>query len=126
MEFRDNEAIYLQIAAYVGNNILSGKWPAEYKLPAVRELAMDLQVNLNTVMRSYEYLQNMKVIYNKRGVGLYVAPDGYNRVKAHRKQKFIDQDLPIFFTNISLLNISPEEITEWYKQYKSTDNENKQ
>jgi GntR family transcriptional regulator len=126
MEFRDNEAIYLQIAAYVSNHILSGKWPAEYKLPAVRELAVTLQVNLNTVMRSYEYLQNLKVIYNKRGLGLYVAADGFDRVKAHRKQKFIEQDLPIFFTNISLLNISTEEIGEWYKQFKSRNNENKQ
>jgi GntR family transcriptional regulator len=126
MEFRDNEAIYLQIAAYVSNNILSGKWQAEFKLPAVRELAVDLQVNLNTVMRSYEFLQNLKVIYNKRGLGLYVASDGYERVRAHRKEKFIQQDLPVFFTNISLLNISTEEVAEWYKQFKSRDNENKQ
>jgi GntR family transcriptional regulator len=55
-----------------------------------------------------------------------VAPDGFDRVKAHRKQKFIEQDLPIFFTNISLLHISTEEIGEWYKQFKSKDNENKQ
>ena len=125
MEFRDNEAIYLQIAAYISNNILSGKWPAEQKLPAVRELAIDLQVNLNTVMRSYEFLQNLKVIYNKRGLGLFVSPDGFDRVKAYRKGKFIEQDLPVFFTNISLLNITPEEIAQWYEQFKKKDLENK-
>jgi GntR family transcriptional regulator len=125
MEFRDNEAIYLQIAAYVSNHILSGKWPAETKLPAVRELAVDLQVNLNTVMRSYEFLQNLGAIYNKRGLGLYVAPDGYDKIKAYRKEKFIQQDLPVFFTNIHLLDITTEEIAQWYEQFKSKSNGNK-
>lgn len=125
MEFRDNEAIYLQIAAYISNKILSGKWPADQKLPAVRELAIELQVNLNTVMRSYEYLQNLGVIYNKRGLGLYVAADGYEKVKAHRKENFIRQDLPVFFTNIYLLDITTEDIAAWYEQFKDKDNENK-
>ena len=125
MEFRDNEAIYLQIAAYISNKILSGKWPAEQKLPAVRELAVDLQVNLNTVMRSYEYLQHLGVIYNKRGLGLFVSPDGYQKVKAHRKENFISQDLPVFFTNIYLLGITPADIAAWYEQFKAKDNENK-
>ena len=59
MEFRDNEAIYLQIAAFVGKNILLHKWPAEQKIPSVRDLAIELQVNLNTVMRSYEFLEKL-------------------------------------------------------------------
>jgi len=125
MEFRDNEAIYLQIAAYISNKILSGKWAAEQKLPAVREFAIELQVNLNTVMRSYEYLQNLGVIYNKRGLGLFVSPDGYEKVKAHRKENFINQDLPVFFTNIYLLDITPADITAWYELFKAKDNENK-
>lgn len=118
MEFRDNEAIYLQIAAYVSKNILLGKWPAEQKIPSVRDLAIELQVNLNTVMRSYEFLENLGVIYNKRGLGSFVAPDGYDKVKAYRKERFIQQDLPVFFTNIYLLGISQEEIAQWYEQFK--------
>lgn len=118
MEFRDNEAIYLQIAAYVSKNILLGKWPAEQKIPSVRDLAIELQVNLNTVMRSYEFLENLGVIYNKRGLGSFVAPDGYDKVKAYRKERFIQQDLPAFFTNLYLLGISQEEITQRYEQFK--------
>lgn len=118
MEFRDNEAIYLQIAAYVSKNILLGKWPAEQKIPSVRDLAIELQVNLNTVMRSYEFLENLGVIYNKRGLGSFVAPDGYDKVKAYRKERFIQQDLPVFFTNLYLLDISQEEITRRYEQFK--------
>ena len=87
MEFRDNEAIYLQIAALVSDNILLGKWPGEQKIPSVRDLAVELEVNPNTVMRSYEFLQNQGIIYNKRGLGLFVAPDGrpYPWLRQRRK-----------------------------------------
>ncbi len=125
MEFRDNEPIYLQIAAYVGQNILLGKWPAEQKIPSVRDLAIELQVNLNTVMRSYEFLQTLGAIYNKRGLGLFVTPDGCDKVKAYRKERFLQQDLPVFFNNVHLLDISQEEIVQWYKQFKLAHNESK-
>lgn len=118
MEFRDNEAIYLQIAAYVGQNILLNKWPAEQKIPSVRDLAIELQVNLNTVMRSYEFLENMGAIYNKRGIGFFVSAEGRQKVKAYRKERFVQHDLPVFFNNIYLLDIAPEEIIDWYKQFK--------
>jgi GntR family transcriptional regulator len=125
MEFRDNEAIYLQIAAFVSDNILLGKWPAEQKIPSVRDLAVELEVNPNTVMRSYEFLQNQEVIYNKRGLGLFVAPDGYEKVKTYRKERFIEQDLPVFFRNIYLLDINPEDLAKWYARFKSENYEPK-
>jgi GntR family transcriptional regulator len=118
MEFRDNEAIYLQIAAYVSENILLGKWPAEQKILSVRDLAVELEVNPNTVMRSYEFLQNIGAIYNKRGLGLYVAADGCEKVKAYRRERFIQQDLPVFFRNIYLLDIEPADLQQWYEKFK--------
>ena len=119
MEFRNNEAIYLQIAAYVSENILLGKWPAEYKIPSVRDLAVSLEVNPNTVMRTYEFLQNQEVIYNKRGIGFFVAPTGDKKVKTFRKERFLQQDLPEFLRNMYLLDIHPDEIKTRYDRYKS-------
>ncbi|WP_207434421.1 GntR family transcriptional regulator [Sabulibacter ruber] len=119
MEFRNNEAIYLQIAAYVSENILLGKWLPEDKIPSVRELAVELQVNPNTVMRTFEYLQNQEVIYNKRGIGFFVAPDGVGKVKKYRKERFLQQDLPEFFRNVILLDIPLEELQQLYEQFKS-------
>ncbi|MFC6998179.1 GntR family transcriptional regulator [Rufibacter roseus] len=119
MEFKNNEAIYLQIAAYVSDNILLGKWPPEDKVPSVRELAVELQVNPNTVMRTYEYLQNQEVIYNKRGIGFFVTPDGVGKVKKHRRERFLQQDLPEFFRNIFLLDIPLEELQQRYEHFKT-------
>ncbi|RQO71642.1 GntR family transcriptional regulator [Pedobacter sp. KBW06] len=119
MEFRENEAIYLQIAAYVGENIMLGKWPVNEKIPSVRELAMDLQVNPNTVVRAYEFLQNKDVILNKRGIGFFISADAEEKIKAYSKERFLKNELPEFFRNIFLLNISMKEIEERFEEFKS-------
>lgn len=119
MEFRDNEAIYLQIAGYVGEKILRQQWPPDDKIPSVRDLAGELQVNPNTVMRTYEFLQNQEVVYNKRGIGFFVAPNAEQKVKAFRKARFLQQDLPELFKTIFLLDIGLEELQQRYAQFKA-------
>lgn len=117
MNFNENEAIYLQIAGYVSEHILRGQWPPDDKIPSVRELAGDLQVNPNTVMRTYEHLQNQQVIYNKRGIGFFVSPDGPQRVQEQRKARFLQQELPTFFRTIRLLGVDLLEVQERYTQF---------
>jgi len=117
MEFKDNEAIYLQIAGYVGEQILLGAWPPEERLPSVRELAATLQVNPNTVMRTYDFLQQQEVIYNKRGIGFFVAPASEARVKAYRRERFLSQELPEFFRTIYLLDVPFEELRQRYAAF---------
>ena len=119
MEFKDNEAIYLQIAGLVCENILTGKWAAGQKILSVRDMAVELEVNPNTVMRSYEFLQAQEIVFNKRGLGLFVADDGFEKVKAYRKQQFVEQNLPEFFKNIYLLDVSMEDIIKQYENFKA-------
>jgi GntR family transcriptional regulator len=119
MEFRNNEAIYLQIAAFVSEKILRGIWLPDEKIPSVRDLAIELEVNPNTVMRTYEFLQSHEVIFNKRGIGFFVATDGIKTVKAYRKERFLQQDLPEFFRNIYLLDITLEDLQARYENFKS-------
>lgn len=119
MEFNDNEAIYLQIANYVGEQVLRQQWPPDHKIPSVRELAAELQVNPNTVMRTYELLQSQGVVYNRRGLGLFVAPAGAEQVRAHRRERFLQHELPAFFNTISLLDISLAELSQRYEAFKT-------
>ena len=119
MNFKDKDAIYLQIAAYICDHISMGKWLPEQKLPSVRELAGDLQVNPNTVMRTYEYLQNQKFVFNKRGLGLFVAPDALDKIKVSRQERFLQQDLPDFFRKLYLLDIDLDEVQRRYETFKT-------
>ena len=119
MEFTDNEAIYLQIAGYVGEHILRQQWLPDQKIPSVRDLAAELQVNPNTVMRTYEFLQSQGAIYNKRGLGFFVAPEASQKVRDYRRERFLQQELPAFFNTISLLGIGFEELAQRYEQFKA-------
>jgi len=118
MEFKENEAIYLQIAAYVGDHILLEKWVLNEKIPSVRELAVELQVNPNTVMRAYEFLQGKEVIMNKRGIGFFVTLDAKEKIVAFRKERFLGQELPELFKTLRFLDINMDEINKRYEEFK--------
>jgi len=115
MEFRENQAIYLQIADHIIENILLEKWPEGERIPSVREMAVQLEVNPNTVARTYNFLQEKAIIFNKRGIGYFVAENGYERAKAVKREEFIKHDVPAFFRKMELLEMSLEEIYEEYK-----------
>ena len=63
MEFRKNQTIYLQIADYICENIMAEQWIKGDKIQSVREMAATIQVNPNTVMRTYSHLQDFYTCY---------------------------------------------------------------
>ena len=118
MQFTESQAIYLQIAKIIEEKILRKEWGAEERIPSVRDLAVAMEVNPNTVVRTYEILQQKEIIYNKRGIGYFVSENAYSIIKNEWKKNFKEQDLPEFFKNISLLDFSIDEIMLLYEQYK--------
>lgn len=121
MEFTGNKAIYLQIVDFVFENILNSKYPPGERILSVREFAVEIQVNPNTVMRSYQYLQDENVIYNKRGIGFFVADNAVELVMELKRKEFINSDLPAVFKTMKLLNISFKELKEIYDSLNSGD-----
>lgn len=117
MDFSNNKAIYLQIAEYVCEHILLGKWKPQDKIPSVRELAVDMEVNPNTVMRTYELLQKQNIITNKRGIGFFLAQDAIANVNLYRKTTFIEDELPQLFRNMYLLEVDFEELKNRYQTF---------
>lgn len=61
MNFKENKAIYLQIADRICDEILLEKYKEEERVPSVREYAAIVEVNFNTVMRTFDYLQSMEI-----------------------------------------------------------------
>ena len=122
MDFNDNKAIYLQIAGMIYEKILSGEWKPSDRIPAVRELSVALEVNPNTVMRTYQLLENMNIITLKRGTGFFLTDEAYNKVFSVLKDEFRNEHLPVLFRSISLLKMSPQELSKMYEDYlNSTD-----
>jgi DNA-binding transcriptional regulator YhcF (GntR family) len=117
MEFKESQAIYLQIADYLCEQILLGRFPEDDRLPSVRDLGIRLEVNPNTVIRAYDFLQTKEIVYNRRGLGYFVAVGARDRILAHRRKQFTEQDLPWIFKTIALLGLKWDEIGEAYDNY---------
>lgn len=114
MEFTSTQPIYLQIVNWVLEQILSENWKAGEKVMSVRELAVHFEVNSNTVMRSYDYLQNNQILMNKRGIGFFVAENAVEIIKTLRKKQFMEEEVPVFLKHLRLLDIDIQEIINLY------------
>lgn len=117
MQFRESQAIYLQIADYVCEKILLKEWKLDERIPSVRELAVQLEVNPNTVMRTFEFLQQQEIIYNQRGIGYFVAATAIKNAQQYRKNEFLEKDLPQLFRNMFLLGMEPDELKPRFEKF---------
>ena len=117
MTFRETQAIYLQIADYVCEKILLKEWSPEERIPSVREMAVMLEVNPNTILRAYEFLQNREIIVNARGVGLFVATKAIRNARSYLYEELVERDLPGLFRMLALLDMDLEELKPAFQKY---------
>ncbi len=110
MDFRKQKPIYEQIAEQLCNRIAAGEWKPNERMVSVRDVATELQVNPNTVLRAFDYLQQQDIIYNRRGVGYFVASDGPRRVKALQRKQFFEEELPPILQKMKVLGITLEDL----------------
>lgn len=118
MNFKENKAIYLQIAESICDEILLGTYAEEERIPSVREYASTMEVNSNTVMRSYDWLQQQDIIFTKRGLGYFVSAGAKGEIEKMRKREFIKADLPELFRKMDTLGITIDEIRDMYMEFK--------
>ena len=118
MEFRESQPIYLQIADFVCEKILLQQWLPGQRIPSVREFAVQLEVNPNTVLRTYEFLQQESIIFNQRGIGLFTSEDAITQATRYRKTQFVEKDLPQLLRSLYLLDMDTEELKPIYEKFK--------
>ena len=115
MDFNENQAIYLQIADLICENILGGIWKPGDRIPSIRELAESTEVNPNTVMRTYAYMQDQGIIHNQRGIGYFVSDRADQITRELKKRSFVSRDLPLVFRTMDLLGIGLDDIRQLYE-----------
>ena len=79
--------------------------------------AAEVEVNANTVARSFDYLQTREIIFNKRGIGYFVANGAKDTIRTLRKKEFVEESLPELFRKMALLDISIDDVNTLYKRY---------
>ena len=110
MDFKDNKSIYIQIADLFCENILLNKWKETERIPSVREMAVELEVNPNTALRSFILLEEKGILYNKRGIGYFVSEGAYEKTLLFRKELFIKSELPELIKTLKMLNLGFDDL----------------
>ena len=114
MIFTNDKAIYIQMADRLCDEILADKYKDDDRIPSVREYAVLLEVNANTVVKAYDELSRANIIYNKRGLGYFVTPGAKKQIMKARKQEFMKERLPELFRQMQLLGITLEDVKSAY------------
>ena len=109
-EFNDKMPIYLQIMDRIKMDIVTEKLKANDKLPSVREMAMSLKVNPNTLQRAYQELERLGIVYSQRGTGTFVAEK--SNMIADLKQEMAKEVIDSFILRMKRLGFSEQEIIE--------------
>lgn len=126
MEFKNTKGIFLQIADNISEKVIAGEFPPGEKIPSVRELAAEVGVNPNTIMRTYNELQGRRIIDNKRGIGYFVTDDALGIIREWKKKEFFENELPSIVKHTRMLGISFDDLRPYFKSTNKTDqHENK-
>ncbi len=119
MEFKKSLSIFEQIGMSVQENIINKDWQEGERIPSVRDFATNIQVNPNTVMRSYTMLQDQGILENRRGIGFFVASGALSRSVQQRKDLFAAEILPELFKNMEQLGIDLDELKKYFETWKN-------
>ncbi|MCP3741187.1 GntR family transcriptional regulator [Rossellomorea sp. BNER] len=114
-EYKASKAIYMQIADSIIHRIVRGELTPGDKLPSVREMAIQSNVNPNTIQRTYSELERMEVVESRRGQGTFVIED--ETLVSSLKRKVHREITGTYVENMKELGISVEDIVEELQNY---------
>lgn len=117
MNFQENKPIFQQLADRICEEILLDHYCAYERIPSVREYAASVEVNANTVMRTYDQLQSIGIIYNRRGIGYFVSPGAKELILDMKQKTFLNNEIEYFFRQLLTLGIDSQKLTKLYDEY---------
>lgn len=121
MEFSSNQPIYLQVATWLEQRILEGKYPIGHKIPGVRDLAVYLIVSTRTVQNAVNQLVTSGLIITKRGQGNFVTEDAtkIDDIKLDKKMR-ITQEYINEIMHVAQAQEIPDLVANVMKEYEDT------
>jgi len=114
MEFSEPKGIFQQIADQIRERILEGEWQAGERIPSIRELAIELGVNPNTVTKSYQALLDRTIIENQRGRGYFVDTNAMTTILGEMRTELVREELPRLFRAMRILDIGIDELAAYF------------
>ncbi|MBP1546595.1 MAG: GntR family transcriptional regulator [Oscillospiraceae bacterium] len=104
--------IYVQMAEWIEENIISGTFPEETQIPSTTDISAKYKINPATALKGVNLLVDKGIIYKKRGLGMFVAEGAENKLRNERKQEFFEKFVISLVNEAEKLNISKKEIID--------------
>jgi len=115
IDLKNGIPIYIQLKKQIKYAIASGKLPPNSQLPTVRQLAVDLKVNVNTISRVYSELKKEGVLITKQGKGTFVSKKKEIPL-FDRNNERLDQLIDRLFIEAFELGYNLEELIEYMQR----------
>ncbi|ASG80703.1 GntR family transcriptional regulator [Lactiplantibacillus pentosus] len=115
MKFDDKVPIYYQIKQHMYHEMIDGSLPLGAKLPAVRQLAVDLTVNVNTVQRALSEMIAEGTLTSQRGKGNFVTDDPEKI--ARLQSELVTEQLALAYQQLHALNLNDADIIQRMQRY---------
>ena len=113
-QFQSTQPIYLQIMERIKKEIVAEKLLPTQQLPTVRELALQYQVNPNTVQRALSELERLNLVKSDRTIGRFVTDD--QSLIQSLKEQMITDKVNTFVSELDQLKVSQEDSINYLKQ----------
>ncbi|MGX4599623.1 GntR family transcriptional regulator [Faecalimicrobium sp. JNUCC 81] len=109
-ELDNKSPIYLQIIKYIKQQIVIGELNPGDTVPSRREMALELNVNLNTVQRAYKEMGDMGIINTFKNYQSNITTD--ENILRNIKMELINESLEVFIENMKAIKVTKEEVIE--------------
>ena len=120
MIYYSDKAIFVKIAERLCDDILADRYKEGDRVPSVRELAAEYEVNTNTALRAFEVLQRDDILLQQRGIGMQVAKGAKRKIQAARKKEFLQKEMPDFLRRLDLLGLTIDDVSEAWEEFKNS------
>ena len=113
-KFNNSIPIYIQIVDIIKSKIISGEYKIGSQLDSIRNLALEFEINPNTIQRAFLELENSNLVYSQRTKGRFVTEDEdlIKELKKARATEIIES----FIKSMKDLGFSNEEILSLFKE----------
>lgn len=115
-EFANDTPIYLQIIEHIKMQIISKKYLPNQKLPSVRELSLQFEVNPNTAQKALTELENEGLIYTERTNGKFVTDN--SEVIGEITRKTVEKMISDFYCSMEKMGMGKDEILKLLSDFK--------
>ena len=110
IKFNNEQPLFIQIAQGIEDGIVAGIFLEESQIPSTTEIATTYKVNPATVLKGMNVLVEARIIYKKRGIGMFVSKGATNKLIAKRKDEFFDSYIKGLVNEANKLNLKKEDI----------------